>query len=196
MCRSGEQFSALSILLSHLRPTNPVSGTSSVMSVTKAIRWRTSSSDTLVPVIVSLIILVSPTPFDRLCPLMAAIDRFLCRRRRILDGCRSPILDSRSSWPPFVMAANHARWGGHHHVSIPHRASCRPPGSIRIERVHKSKTPRAVAWPRRKSIAAFVSRREGRYRVDAPSPHYMRERATWSGRVLRSEYLWAWRART
>ena len=29
---------------------------------------------------------------------------------------------------------------------------------------------------------------------DAPSPHYMHERATWSGRVLRSEYLWAWRA--
>ena len=28
---------------------------------------------------------------------------------------------------------------------------------------------------------------------DAPSPRYMRERATWSGRVLRSEYLWAWR---
>ena len=31
-------------------------------------------------------------------------------------------------------------------------------------------------------------------RDDAPSPRYMRERATWSGRVLRSEYLWAWRA--
>ena len=30
--------------------------------------------------------------------------------------------------------------------------------------------------------------------ADAPSPRYMRERVTWSGRVLRSEYLWAWRA--
>ena len=30
--------------------------------------------------------------------------------------------------------------------------------------------------------------------ADAPSPRYMRKRATWSGRVLRSEYLWAWRA--
>ena len=30
--------------------------------------------------------------------------------------------------------------------------------------------------------------------ADAPSPHYMRERVTWSGRVLSSEYLWAWRA--
>ena len=32
------------------------------------------------------------------------------------------------------------------------------------------------------------------YDDDAPSPRYMRERATWSGRVLRSEYLWAWRS--
>ena len=34
----------------------------------------------------------------------------------------------------------------------------------------------------------------GTRHADAPSPRYMRKRVTWSGRVLRSEYLWAWRA--
>ena len=104
---------------------------------------------------------------------------------RLSRRVRNSLLEEIATYPWF---------GTHDNINIPFRVyeqrltnqshfDCGTAATIFIIKDPTAVRPDNHAFQRQQAIGA-----------DAPSPHYMRERATWSGRVLRSEYLWAWRA--